>query len=62
MGGHVGDATNVTPPWTWRNNTLEFQIMDQNFILRAQEIFRSSIVAVGLFLNVLVFSVVSMSR
>jgi hypothetical protein len=35
--------------------------MDQNFT-RAQEIFRSSIVAVGLFLNVLVFSVVSLSR
>jgi hypothetical protein len=61
MGGHVGDATNVTPhPWR-NNNTLEFQIMDQNFT-RAQEIFRSSIVAVGLFLNVLVFSVVSLSR
>lgn len=46
MGRHVGDATNVTPPW--RNHTFEFQIMDQNLI-RAQEISWSSIFAVGLF-------------
>lgn len=59
MGGHVCGVTNASIPW-W-NNTLEFQIMDQHFT-RAQEIFRSSVVAVGLFLNALVFAVVSLSR
>jgi 5-hydroxytryptamine receptor 1 len=55
-----GPATNASLI-PWRNNTLEFQVMDQSFS-RAQEIFRSSVVAVGIFLNVLVFSVVGFSR
>ena len=35
--------------------------MDQNFT-RVQEVFRSSVVAIGMLLNVIVFSVISFSR
>ena len=59
MNEPICETTNATFPW--RNNTLEFYVMDQNFT-RVQEVFRSSVVTIGMLLNVIVFSVISFSR
>ena len=59
MNEPICETTNATFPW--RNNTLEFYVMDQKFT-RVQEVFRSSVVTIGMLLNVIVFSVISFSR